>query len=210
MQKKLKILTLQDSNNNQGGKVKIFFPARIDAIECTNNPNVLSVKLSCEVYTFYQGYSRSDHGWTLQKEYLRSIGIPDPYVNWITYEPEVRCATDNISKFIARRLDLEEGMYINDTFIDRLKLEDEPFDGCPQVIYFMHEDRLYHTVNRTGIKIQNERELVEVQDIDFDPDEITITEAYYPRYVLNKLNEVRDSDEKRAVAKEEVWVCLDK
>lgn len=210
MQTKLKILKIQESVNNQGGKVKIFFPARIDAIECTNNPNVLSVKLSCEVYTFYQGYNKSDYGWTLQKEYLRSIGIPEPYVNWITYEPEIRYATDNISKFIAKRLNLEEGVYINDTYIDKIKLSDPPFEGCPQVIYFTFENKLYHTINRTGIKITNEKELVEIQDIDFNPDEIQITEAYYPRFVLNKLNEVRDSDEKRAVSKEEVWVCLER
>jgi hypothetical protein len=207
---KIKILTIQESKNNQGGKVKILFPARIEAIEATNNPNVLSVKLSCEVYTFYEGYNRNDYGWTLQKEHLRSIGIPEPYVNWITYEPEVRYATDNISKFIARRLDLEEGMYIDGTFIDKLKLKDPPFDGCPQVIYFKVDDQIYHTVNRTGIKIRNEEELVEVQDIDFDPDDIIITEMYYPRFVLNTLNEVRDDDEKRSVSKEEVWVCLEK
>ena len=212
MKKQIKVVTVNPSTEAGMGKVKIFMPARVDAVVSTTNPDIVSLQLSCEVYSLYQGRAnRSDLGWTLQKDYMKSIGIPPEYHSWNIYEPEVRQATDNISRFVLNRLGLKEGDYINGTYIDRIKVSEKCFEGHPQVLMFSTEQGQYRVVNRTGLHVSDTKSLRDILDKDFVYEWIQLDEAYYPRYILNRDDSVViqglvDDDVKRAHKTEEVWL----
>ncbi|MCS7317191.1 MAG: hypothetical protein NZZ41_02560 [Candidatus Dojkabacteria bacterium] len=212
MIKQVKVVTINPSTEAGMGKVKIFMPARIDAIVSTINPNIVSLHLSCEVYSLYQGKAdRENFGWTLQKEYMKSIGIPEEYHNWNIYEPEIRRATENISRFILNRLGLKEGDYINGTYIDKIKLPYKCFENHPQVLVFSTEQGKFRVVNETGFHVSDTESLKEILDKEFTYEWIFLEEAYYPRYVLNKSSSIAidgliDDDVKKAHRSEEVWI----
>lgn len=212
MKKKIKIVTINPSTEYGMGKVKIFMPARIDAITSTMNPDIVSLHLSCEVYSLYEGRAGRDNlGWTLQKEYMKSIGIPEQYHHWNIYEPEIRQATDNISRFVLNKLGIKEGDYINGTFIDRIKVKEKCFEGHPQVLFFSTEQGQYRVVNKTGLHVSDTESLKQILDPEFTYQWINLDEAYYPRYILNKNDTIEiqgliDDDIKKAYKTEEVWL----
>lgn len=211
MQKKLKIIETKAAENGLGRVVKAMMPCKIEKIVDTINPDIVALHLSCEVYSLYEGrLGRSDMGWTMQKDYMKSIGIPEEYYGWNMYAPEIRTATDNCQRFVLNRLGLKEGDYINDSYIARIECELPLFIGQPQVLYFNCNYGKQHTVNTTGLHVDSNEKLMTLIEESANVTWVEIIKAYYPRYVLYKYENtivgLEDSDIAKAVKYEDVWV----
>jgi hypothetical protein len=189
---------IQESGPNGYGHVKIYGDVRVVEIYPTVNPNYVTLLLSQEVHSLYEGDStRNNDGFILTKSYQEVLNIPEKYRNWNTYVT-TNYSVDNISVELKNKLDIKVGTVITNANLLRYKYQNEPYPGATQVLAYKldDDDQITYIRNRSGIHPKNQKELETFLKTGFSNDDeyyppidesttVTFVEAYFPVYSLH-------------------------